>query len=282
MKRFSLLILCAFMLLFSRQSAASESFEATNQVLEHMAGTWYDEAGCAVLTIEGRTINGCEVVAMEDWVGGLASGGAKFRIREAGGECMRTGCEVGTREERAGGLASGADSRIREAYWERTLGIGWKIFGGAGDYIALTGGDALQRTLTPEYFESVGGVHFGMRMSAVQEILGEGKELTREQPCHAGGRSFSQGLYYPEKRLIVFREKGIVTGLVLLQGSNLRFDRSGLTANDSREAYARAYRLPQIPEESSRSGTASYRIAPGENISFGSNGSYVMLSIYNN
>ena len=282
MKGLAMFALCAFVLLALGQSAAAEPRDETDRVLERMAGTWYDEAGCAVLTIEGRTINGCEVVAMEDWVGGLASGGAKFRIREAGGECMRTGCEVGTREERAGGLASGADSRTREAYWERTLGIGWKIFGGAGDYIALTGGDALQRTLNPDYFESVGGIHFGMRMRTVQEILGDGKELRREEPCRAGDMSFSQGLYYPDKRLIVFLEKGIVTGLVLLRGSKLHFERSGLGVNDSREAYASAYRLPQIPEESSRSMTAVYSIAPGENLSFGLNGSYVMLSIYEN
>lgn len=86
----------------------------------------------------------------------------------------------------------------------------------------------------------------------------------------------------PDKRLIIFRENGIVTGLVLLRGSKLHFDRSGLGVNDSREAYASAYRLPQIPEESSRSSIAVYRITPGENLSFGLDGSYVMLSIYEN
>lgn len=250
MKGLAMLALCTFVLLALGQRAAAEPRDDLDVILERMAGTWYDEAGGAVLTIEVDTINGCEVVAMEDWVGGLASGGAKFRIREADGE--------------------------------RTLGIGWKLFGGAGDYITLAGGDALQRTLTPDYFESVGGIHFGMRMSAVQEILGAGKELRREEPCHAGDMSFSQGLYYPDQRLIIFRENGIVTGLVLLQGSKLHFDRSGLGVNDSREAYARAYRLPQIPEESSRSSIAVYRITPGENLSFGMDGSYVMLSIYEN
>ena len=250
MKGLAMLALCAFVLLALGQSAAAEPRDETDRVLERMAGTWYDEAGCAVLTIERRTINGCEVVGWGQWVGGVESGGAEFRVKEAGGE--------------------------------RTLHIGWKLFGGAGDYITLAGGDALQRTLTPDYFESVGGVHFGMRTRTVQEILGEGKELRREEPCRAGDMSFSQGLYYPDKRLIVFHEKGIVTGLVLLQGSKLRFERSGLMANDSRKAYARAYRLPQIPEESSRSMTAAYSIAPGENLSFGLNGSYVMLSIYEN
>ena len=242
--------LCAFVLLALGQSAAAEPRDALDVILERMAGTWYDGDGGAALTIGERTINGCEVVGWGQWVGGIESGGAEFRVKEAGGE--------------------------------RTLHIGWKLFGGAGDYITLAGGDALQRTLTPDYFESVGGIHFGMRMSAVQEILGEGKELRREEPCHAGDMSFSQGLYYPDKRLIIFRENGIVTGLVLLRGSKLHFDRSGLGVNDSREAYARAYRLPQIPEESSRSMTAVYSIAPGENLSFGLDGSYVVLSIYEN
>lgn len=250
MKGLAMFALCAFVLLALGQSAAAEPRDDLDVILERMAGTWYDGDGGAALTIGERTINGCEVVGWGQWVGGVESGGAEFRVKEAGGE--------------------------------HTLHIGWKLFGGAGDYITLTGGDALQRTLTPDYFESVGGIHFGMRTRTVQEILGEGKELRREEPCRAGDISFSHGLYYPNKRLIVFHEKGIVTGLVLLRGSKLHFDRSGLGVNDSREAYASAYRLPQIPEESSRSSIAVYRITPGENLSFGLDGSYVMLSIYEN
>lgn len=250
MKGLAMLSLCAFVLLALGQSAAAEPRDDLDVILERMVGTWYDGDGGAALTIGERTINGCEVVGWGQWVGSVESGGAEFRVKEAGGE--------------------------------RTLHIGWKLFGGAGDYITLEGGDALQRTLTPDYFESVGGIYFGMRMSAVQEILGEGKELRREAPCHAGDMSFSQGLYYTDKRLIIFCENGIVTGLVLLRGSKLHFERSGLGVNDSREAYASAYRLPQIPEESSRSSIAVYRIIPGENLSFGMDGSYVMLSIYEN
>ena len=250
MKGLAMLALCAFVLLALGQSAAAEPRDDLDVILERMAGTWYDGDGGVALTIGERTINGCEVVGWGQWVGGVESGGAEFRVKEAGGE--------------------------------RTLHIGWKLFGGAGDYITLAGGDALQRTLTPDYFESVSGIHFGMRMSAVQEILGAGKELRREEPCHAGDMSFSQGLYYPDKRLIIFHENGIVTGLVLLRGSKLHFDRSGLGVNDSREVYAHAYLLPQIPEESSRSSIAVYRITPGENLSFGLDGSYVMLSIYEN
>lgn len=78
MKSFALLMVCAFILLVSGQSAAAESLDETDLMLERMAGTWYDEAGNAVLTIKGRAINGCEVVAMESMVGGRSSGGAKF------------------------------------------------------------------------------------------------------------------------------------------------------------------------------------------------------------
>lgn len=106
--------------------------------------------------------------------------------------------------------------------------------------------------------------------------------MSREQSFQAGDRSFSHGWYDSAQRIIVFHECGIATGLVLLDGSKLHFDRSGLMANDSREAYACAYHLPQIPEESSKTGFAAYRIAPGENLSFGSDGSYVMLSMYEN
>lgn len=250
MKGLAMLALCAVVLLTSGHCAAREPRDELDVLLERMAGTWYDEDGGTALTIGPRMINGCPVVGWGQWVGGLGSGGAEFRVEEAGGE--------------------------------RTLHIGWRIFGGAGDYVTLDGSEALQRTLHPAAFESVGGVHFGMRLHAVQEILGEGVELSEKNPCQAGGRSFSQGLYYANQRLIVFHESGIVTGLVLLKGSKLRFDRSGLAAGDSREKYARAYDLSETPEESSSIITAAYGIAPGENLFFGKDGSYVVLSVYDN
>ena len=250
MKGLAMLVLCAFVLLVSGQRAVAEPRDAIDMILERMAGTWYDEDGRAVLTIGQRTINGCEVIGWGSWVGSVESGGGEFRIKEADGE--------------------------------RALPIGWKIFGGAGDYITLAFGQALQRTLDPAGFESVGGIHFGMRLRAVQEVLGKGAELSEAHPYRAGDMSFSYGWHYADKGLIVLDERGIVTGIVLLKGSRLHFDRSGLGADDSREEYARAYDLPEIPEESSRIMVAGYPIAPGENLSFGHDGSYVMLSIYDN
>ena len=68
--------------------------------------------------------------------------------------------------------------------------------------------------------------------------------------------------------------------MALLKGSKLHFDRSGLGVNDSREAYDRIYGLPEIYEDSSRDRAVVYRIAPGEALIFGLDGSYVLLAVY--
>ena len=125
MKRFALFILCALVLLVSGQSEAAMGIspDSVHRILERLAGTWYDEEGRAVLTIEGNTINGCEVVGGDRLANGPGSGSLDFIIREAAGT--------------------------------RTLRIGWLLFGGPGDYIRLNDGEALQRTLNPACSESV-------------------------------------------------------------------------------------------------------------------------------
>ena len=249
MKRVVLLVLCTLMLFVAGQGEAEtmmspDSFRGT---MGKLAGTWYDEDGNAVLTIEGNTINGCEVVGGDRLANGPGSGSLDFIIREAAGT--------------------------------RTLRIGWLLFGGPGDYILLNDGEALQRTLNPACSESVEGVRLGMRTRAVRERLGAGQELSRENACRAGDDTFAYGWHYPGKGLIVLHKDGIVTGLVLLPESKLYFDRSGLGVNDGRAAYARAYKMSEIPEERTYNNPlAFYEIAPGEFFSFGKNGSYVRFS----
>lgn len=249
MKRIVLLVLCALMLLGSvqREAEAMMSPDSFRGTMGKLAGTWYDEDGNAVLTIEGNTINGCEVVGGDRLANGPNSGSLDFIIREAAGT--------------------------------RTLRIGWVLSGGPGDYVTLENGEALQRTLNPACSESVEGVRLGMRTRAVQERLGAGQKLSRENVCRAGDDTFAYGWHYPGKGLIVLHKAGIVTGLVLLPGSKLHFDRSGLGANDGRAAYARAYTMSEIPEERTYNNPlAFYEIAPGEFFSFGKNGSYVRFS----
>ena len=248
MKRFALFILCALVLLVSGQSEAAMGIspDSVHRTLERLTGTWYDGEGRAVLTIAGRTINGCEVIAGDNLANGPGSGSMDFIVREAAGT--------------------------------RALRIGWKLSGGPGDFVTLGDGEALQRTLNPACSESVSGIRFGMRTHAVQERLGEGQKLSREHLYRAGEEIFAYGWHYPSKGLIVLHESGIVTGLVLLPGSNLRFDRSGLGVKDAREKYARAYDLAQVPEALSDIRNEFYSIAQGEYLSFGADGSYVKFS----
>ena len=193
---------------------------------------------------------------------------------------MINGCEIVGGDRLANGPGSGSlDFIIREAAGTRTLRIDWLLFGGPGDYILLNDGEALQRTLNPACSESVEGVRLGMRTRAVRERLGAGQELSRENACRAGDDTFAYGWHYPGKGLIVLHRDGIVTGLVLLPGSKLYFDRSGLGANDGRAAYACAYKMSELPEERTYNNPlAFYEIAPGEFFSFGKNGSYVRFS----
>ena len=246
MKHVRLLMACALMLLFATQCAAAEQQETIDACLAKLTGTWYDEEGRAVLTIEDGRINRCAVVGADGLAGSSVYGGMGFVIQEATGT--------------------------------RTLRLGWRLFGGAGDYITLANGDALQRTLNPVYFESVGGIHFGMRTRAVREMLGEGKELSVENPYRIGHRRVSNGWYYPEKRCIVLHQHGIVTGLMLLPGSPMHFDRSGLSAEDTWEEYARAYDLP--PRPAGLDEWTVEAIAPGEYLIFGNKEKFVTLSIY--
>ena len=249
MKRVALLVLCALMLLVlgQREAAAMMSPDSFQRILGRLAGTWYDEEGQAVLTIEGNTINGCEIVGADRLANGPGSGSLDFIVRETVGM--------------------------------RTLRIGWLLFGGPGDYVTLNEGEALQRTLNPACSEAVAGIRLGMRMRSVQEKLGVGQELNRANACRAGEEIFAYGWYYPDKGLIVLDENEIVTGLVLLPGSELRFARSGLGAQDGRAAYARAYDMAEVPEERTMDNPLAFsEIAPGEYFSFGTNGSYVRFS----
>ena len=93
MKRVVLLVLCTLMLFVAGQGEAEtmmspDSFRGT---MGKLAGTWYDEDGNAVLTIEGNTINGCEVVGGDRLANGPGSGSLDFIIREAAGTSIFCG-----------------------------------------------------------------------------------------------------------------------------------------------------------------------------------------------
>lgn len=57
-----------------------------DKYMQILHGEWYDKNGNKQLTIEGRTINGCEIAAFYDMAGGAGKASATFRLREDGQE----------------------------------------------------------------------------------------------------------------------------------------------------------------------------------------------------
>ena len=76
-----------------------------------------------------------------------------------------------------------------------------------------------------------------------------------------------------------YLQGGIVIGIRIYDGSDLKFDKSGLTASDTAGAYAKSYELettPEVPTEANAISKA-YKLPQGEYLRFGQN--FVQLSV---
>ncbi len=141
-KIFALSVVCLLLLaeIVSVQAANREmKWEYVLRRLQAMQGDWYDESGMMVLSINDTYINGCEIIAGYDFVGGNPGAGV-FRIREGAGT--------------------------------RDLRIGWNTKNSPADYITLNSDQMLHKTQA-YYYESVAGIHLGMPAVAVRQVLGE-------------------------------------------------------------------------------------------------------------
>lgn len=84
---------------------------------------------------------------------------------------------------------------------------------------------------------------------------------------------------YDSHHMDAYLQGGIVIGIRIYDGSDLKFDKSGLTAGDTTGAYAKAYELettPEVPTEANAISKA-YKLPQGEYLRFGQN--FVQLSI---
>lgn len=248
MKRLLLLALCSLILLAGQGAAAAQDGGSLDvPQLDRFAGTWYDADGRVAATIGDGRINGCPVIEVGSFAGSAARGVGVFRIMEAAGP--------------------------------RSLQIGWTSFGDGQYFITVAGGEGLLRE-TPTYYETVGGIVPGMRMRDVTQRFGTEVKLTKEAPLAAGGRTYPYGSYYPAQKVLIYEQSGMVTTIVLLPGSPLRFDRSGLAVDSSLEEFARAYGLSRTPQEQTESSIAPAYIGHGQTLHFGKNRSFVTFTLY--
>ena len=220
------------------------SQSSLTELLNAVSGDWYNEKGNKVLSIQ----NGCRVVAGFDWAGSSVFGGAVLRIVE--------------------------DTGLRDLY------IDWSKFEGTGNFVQLNQGEHLHAVANGYFFESVCGIHLGMPIDAVESQHGKAQIIPP-------GKDFIDGnpnrirWYYPKLGVVLWLDGKSVSRISLLKNSNLRFEWSGLSCQNTPQEFAKAYSMSRVPDVSKKnSDDMAYSIGHGENLYFGHDMSYVGLDIY--
>lgn len=138
-------------------------------------------------------------------------------------------------------------------------------------YLIVDDTMSLRRSLHGDHYESIGGVYLGMTQGDLEAAYGQ-----------AGSSADDQGtsrLIFGSHHMDVYLQAGIVIGIRLYEGSDLKFDKSGLGVSDTAEAYAKAYgwdAAPSVPTDAAEISRA-YKLPQGEYLRFGQN--FVQLSI---
>ncbi|MDY2684825.1 MAG: hypothetical protein SOV43_01470 [Selenomonadaceae bacterium] len=210
--------------------------------LDRNNGDWYDDAGHKVLSIHDGIINNCPVIAGFDFIGGRGQCGT-YRIRQASGP---------------------RDIKI-ERISENTIKVDDRT--------------VLRNTPAEQFFESVNGVHLGMRETAVQQILGS--------PERKGiGRASRPTWYYDAMGLQIEFDGGKVVQIHMLNNGNWFLQRSGLNYRNSIVDFQSAYHMDRKPSVLTPGQRAegmiggAVRIAKGEYLWLDYYPDEITLSIY--
>lgn len=129
----------------------------------------------------------------------------------------------------------------------------------------------LRRSVQPEYNESIGGIYIGMTKSDLEAAYQQPDTVKEDQ----GMERWAYGAHHMD----VYLQGGIVMAIRMYKGSDLKFDKSGLTAESTAETYAQTCGLestPSIPTEAGVVSTA-YKLPQGEYLRFGEN--FVQLDV---
>ena len=244
------MLLAAFLLvgLFAPQPAHAARMEQqyVTKVLNLMEGDWYDADGNRVLEIGGGYINGCRVLAAYDFAGGSSHGAGRFDILESTGS--------------------------------RSLYLTWDIRHSDTDNIKLNDHQMLHRTAKPPFNESIAGIHLGMTSAEVTAVLGAPPQTGDLRP-YVG----TYGWHYPDLRIAVTFDADTVDRILLLKGSRVVLERSGLNCGNTPYEFAQAYQMKHVPQvryDDSNVFTGCHAIGGEEYLSFGNRMEYVMLSKY--
>lgn len=129
----------------------------------------------------------------------------------------------------------------------------------------------LRRSLHGDHYESIGGIYLGMTRADLEAAYGQADSSVDDQG--------TARLVFSSHHMDVYLRAGIVIGIRIYEGSDLKLDKSGLGVSDTMEAYAKAYGWDTVPTAPTDAADISraYRLPQGEYLRFGQN--FVQLSI---
>lgn len=189
----------AAILIFHAKVSAYDYRSVDVSYLENIIGNWYDTKGNLVLTIsKDYKLNGCQIMS----VGFTADTAGLYKIIFKDGnqdKCIEV-------------IATGS--------YEKHSDHEMLIFNE----------NALRRTKTPKYFESVGGIYIGISQNEVLKLYGE--------PSSKESHIWK----YKNLGLEVAISWGIVTWIKIYSYGDRKFDWSGLSARSSKSAFENKYR----------------------------------------
>lgn len=164
-------------------------------------GDWYDDSGNIVLSIHGHSINGCDIAFFRDVAGGSGAADGMVAIHEDSGQ--------------------------------RLLHLSWHITHRKNDVITLNDSQALHRSPTDYYYESVHGIHLGMSPKEVRQVIGS--------PSFIDSSHYTSKWHYSDLKMVLGFEKGSVTFIYLYPGCPYTFDRSGLNSDNNIGDFTKFY-----------------------------------------
>ena len=153
---------------------------------------------------------------------------------------------------------------IHEAAGNRALPVGFAILGNSMDRIVYNG-QALFKQIPVSYSESVSGIHVGSTKDEVLQTFG--------RPIKKWGGDFDEHWEYANYKMRVRLGGGTVTGVTIFNGSPLRFDTSGLSYGDGRNAFIAMYGIPI------RNGKLNKTLSTGEIASYDQSRGFMEITL---
>lgn len=208
--------------------------EYEQNLVNRMSGEWKNLDGQVVFNIQNGYINGAQVLDVTKLAGNSKFGSGDLIIHEAAG--IRP---------------------LRMSFASTGPTIGRIVYNG----------QALFKQVPVPYSESVSGIHIGSTKGEVLQTFGNPTKMS------GNGNGYNDIWEYSDYKMGIRLGGGTVTGVTLFNGSPLRFDRSGLSYGDGRNAFIAMYGIPI------RNGKLNKTLSTGEIASYDQSRGFMEITL---